>query len=68
MFPSTTLSFNLKPGAALGDAVTTIQDFEKQSGKPASLATTFQGSSLKGVGKSEFGGRLAIAKGGSGLA
>ena len=44
MFPSTTLSFNLKPGAALGDAVTAIQNFEKQSGKPASLATTFQGN------------------------
>ena len=26
------------------------------------------GSSLKGVGKSEFGGELAIAKGGLGLA
>jgi multidrug efflux pump subunit AcrB len=44
MFSSTTISFNLKPGASLGDAVTAIQAFEKQSGKPASLVTTFQGN------------------------
>ena len=44
MFPSTTISFNLKPGVALGDAVAAIQSFEKQSGKPLSLATTFQGN------------------------
>jgi hydrophobe/amphiphile efflux-1 (HAE1) family protein len=44
MFPSTTISFNLKPGAALGDAVAAIRQLEQQSGKPASLATNFQGS------------------------
>jgi HAE1 family hydrophobic/amphiphilic exporter-1 len=44
MFPSTTISFNLNPGVALGDAVTAIRQFEQQSGKPASLATTFQGN------------------------
>jgi multidrug efflux pump len=44
MFPSTTISFNLKPGASLGDAVAAIQQFERESGKPASLATTFQGN------------------------
>jgi multidrug efflux pump len=44
MFPSTTISFNLAPGVALGDAVGAIQQFEKASGKPASLATTFQGN------------------------
>jgi hydrophobe/amphiphile efflux-1 (HAE1) family protein len=44
MFPSTTLSFNLAPGVALGDAVSTIHQFEQTSGKPASLATTFQGN------------------------
>jgi len=36
MFPSTTLSFNLAPGVALGDAVNAIHQFEKASGKPAS--------------------------------
>jgi multidrug efflux pump subunit AcrB len=44
MFPSTTISFNLKPGAALGDAVDAIHRFERQSGKPASLTTSFQGN------------------------
>jgi multidrug efflux pump len=44
MFPSTTISFNLKPGTALGDAVNAIRQFEKESGKPASLVTTFQGN------------------------
>jgi HAE1 family hydrophobic/amphiphilic exporter-1 len=44
MFPATTISFNLKPGVALGDAVTAVRAFEQQSGKPASLATTFQGN------------------------
>ena len=44
MFPATTLSFNLKPGVALGDAVSAIRKFEKESGKPNSLVTTFQGT------------------------
>ena len=44
MFPSTTISFNLKPGAALGDAVDAIRNFEKESGKPDSVATSFQGN------------------------
>jgi multidrug efflux pump subunit AcrB len=44
MFPSTTISFNLKAGASLGDAVNAVRDFEKQSGKPLSVATSFQGN------------------------
>ena len=44
MFPSTTISFNLKPNVALGDAVDAIRKFEKESGKPASVATSFQGN------------------------
>jgi multidrug efflux pump subunit AcrB len=44
MFPATTISFNLKPGVALGDAVAAIRQFEQESGKPASLVTTFQGN------------------------
>jgi multidrug efflux pump subunit AcrB len=44
MFPSVTISFNLKPGVALGDAVTAIQKIEKDTGKPASLSTSFQGN------------------------
>ena len=44
MFPAVTISFNLKPGIALGEAVAAIQQLEKQTGKPASLATSFQGN------------------------
>jgi multidrug efflux pump len=44
LFPSTTISFNLKPGVALGDAVNAIRQVERQSGKPLSLVTTFQGN------------------------
>jgi hydrophobe/amphiphile efflux-1 (HAE1) family protein len=44
MFPSTTISFNLAPGTALGDAVAAIHQIEQESGKPASLATSFQGN------------------------
>jgi hydrophobe/amphiphile efflux-1 (HAE1) family protein len=44
MFPSTTISFNLKPGVALGDAVAAIGQVEQQTGKPLSLVTTFQGN------------------------
>jgi HAE1 family hydrophobic/amphiphilic exporter-1 len=44
LFPSVTISFNLKPGASLGEAVAAISQFEKQSGKPLSLVTAFQGN------------------------
>jgi multidrug efflux pump len=43
-FPATTLSFNLAPGAALGDAVQAIQDAEKEIGLPASIRASFQGT------------------------
>jgi HAE1 family hydrophobic/amphiphilic exporter-1 len=39
-----TLSFNLAPGAALGDAVSAIQQVEKQLSPPLSLQTSFQGN------------------------
>ncbi len=44
MFPSVTISFNLKPGVALGEAVAGIQRIENETGKPESLATSFQGN------------------------
>ena len=43
-FPAVTLSFNLAPGTALGDAVTTIQDAERQMNMPASIRASFQGT------------------------
>jgi hydrophobe/amphiphile efflux-1 (HAE1) family protein len=43
-FPSVTISFNLAPGAALGDAVSAIQQVEKELAPPLSLQTSFQGN------------------------
>jgi hydrophobe/amphiphile efflux-1 (HAE1) family protein len=43
-FPSVTISFNLLPGTAIGQAVSSIQQIEKQLGKPLSLQTSFQGN------------------------
>ncbi|MDE2362115.1 MAG: efflux RND transporter permease subunit [Hyphomicrobiales bacterium] len=54
--PSVTLSFNLAPGVAIGEAVDSIQKLERQIGMPASVATSFSGTaqifqdSLKGQG------------------
>jgi multidrug efflux pump len=45
-FPATTISFNLAPGAALGDAVNAIRKAETDVGLPASVMTAFQGAAL----------------------
>ena len=45
-FPSTTISFNLAPGASLGDAVDKIRQTEAALGLPPSLTTTFHGAAL----------------------
>jgi hydrophobic/amphiphilic exporter-1 (mainly G- bacteria), HAE1 family len=53
--PSVTISFNLKPGYALGDAVTAIQSTAATT-LPSTIATSFQGAaqafqdSLQGLG------------------
>jgi hydrophobic/amphiphilic exporter-1 (mainly G- bacteria), HAE1 family len=53
--PSVTLSFNLKPGIALGDVTSKIEELAKQT-LPAGVTTSFQGSaqafqdSLSGLG------------------
>ncbi|MEK6779479.1 MAG: efflux RND transporter permease subunit [Candidatus Deferrimicrobiota bacterium] len=53
--PSVTISFNLKPGVALGDAVSAV-DKAARATLPATITTSFQGtaqafqSSLKGLG------------------
>jgi multidrug efflux pump subunit AcrB len=46
-FPAVTLSFNLSPGSALGDAVKAIQTAEKEIGLPDTVATTFSGSAAE---------------------
>jgi hydrophobe/amphiphile efflux-1 (HAE1) family protein len=43
-FPSVTISFNLLPGTAIGHAVSSIQQIEKDLRKPLSLQTSFQGN------------------------
>ncbi|SDX76662.1 multidrug efflux pump [Collimonas sp. OK242] len=45
-FPATTISFNLAPGASLGQAVKAIQAAELEIGMPASIQTSFQGAAL----------------------
>jgi multidrug efflux pump len=41
-----TLSFNLAPGAALGDAVKAIEQAKQEIGMPASIQAGFQGTAL----------------------
>jgi len=43
-FPAVTLSFNLAPGVALGDAVNAIAATERDIGLPASIRASFQGT------------------------
>ncbi len=45
-FPSTMVSFNLAPGASLGQAVDAITAAEREIGMPASMITVFQGAAL----------------------
>ncbi len=53
--PAVTISFNLKPGVAIGDAVNQVQELARES-LPATMTTQFQGtaqafeSSLSGLG------------------
>jgi multidrug efflux pump len=44
LFPSVTVSFNLAPGYALGDAITAIRGAEQSIGKPDRVIATFQGT------------------------
>jgi multidrug efflux pump len=43
-FPAVTLSFNLAPGAALGDAVAAVEATTRRLGLPASIQWSFQGT------------------------
>jgi multidrug efflux pump subunit AcrB len=43
-FPATTLSFNLAPGAALGDAVKVVDAATRQIGLPSGVHASFQGT------------------------
>jgi multidrug efflux pump len=43
-FPANTISFNLAPGASLGEAVNDIKKVQAEIGMPASIQTAFQGT------------------------
>ena len=43
-FPAVTMSFNMAPGASLGNAVEAIEEAQREIGIPASIRTTFQGA------------------------
>ena len=43
-FPAVTLSFNLAPGASLGEAVRAIESTTRELGMPASIEGSFQGT------------------------
>jgi multidrug efflux pump len=43
-FPSVTISFNLAPGAALGDATKAIERVQTELGMPLSVQASFQGT------------------------
>ena len=45
-FPAATISFNLAPGVALGEAVRAIKAAEHELAIPASIETSFQGAAL----------------------
>jgi len=44
VFPSVTISFNLAPGVALGDAVTAIHETGQRAGMPTTINTNFTGT------------------------
>jgi multidrug efflux pump len=45
-FPAAVVSFNLAPGASLGEAVTAITQAQQEMGLPRSVITSFQGAAL----------------------
>ncbi|MEQ1528087.1 MAG: efflux RND transporter permease subunit, partial [Methylococcales bacterium] len=45
-FPVATLSFNLAPGASLGDAIQAIERSKQQIGLPVSVHSAYQGAAL----------------------
>jgi len=46
-FPAVTLSFNLRPGSSLGEAVNAIQRAQRDIGLPETVMTTFSGSAAE---------------------
>ncbi len=60
-FPATTVSFNLAPGASLGEAVTAIQRVQQELPAPAAMIGTFQGTAQAFVGSLANEGILVLS-------
>jgi multidrug efflux pump len=60
-FPATTVSFNLAPGASLGEAVSAIRKVKEQLPAPAALQGTFQGTVQAFVGSLSNEGILVLS-------
>jgi HAE1 family hydrophobic/amphiphilic exporter-1 len=64
--PAVTVSFSLPPGAALSDAVNTLEEIKAQIGMPASVQSSFQGTakafqqSMQGMGFLLLGAILVV--------
>jgi multidrug efflux pump len=43
-YPAVTLTFNLAPNVALGDAVTALEKVERETGMPSAIHASFQGT------------------------
>jgi multidrug efflux pump subunit AcrB len=43
-YPSVTLTFNLAPNVALGDAVTALEKVQRETGMPSAIHASFQGT------------------------
>jgi multidrug efflux pump subunit AcrB len=44
LFPSVTISFNLKPGVSIGNAVSAVQQVQRELHLPPTIQSSFQGS------------------------
>jgi multidrug efflux pump len=60
-FPAVTVSFNLAPGAALGGAITAIENVQKDLNMPASVQYGFQGTAASFQGSLANEGLLILA-------
>jgi multidrug efflux pump len=60
-FPAVTVSFNLAPNAALGGAITQIEEAQKQLNMPASVQYGFQGTAAAFQGSLANEGLLILA-------
>ena len=43
-YPAVTLTFNLAPNVSLGQAVTALQDAQREMGMPSNIHASFQGT------------------------